>query len=145
MTLQMKWIKAVLPLAALAVLGLYYWPGPSSYLPSKLWGVWKTDAAPYADRYLDISEAIFTIGQGRERLQVLFLDHVVMKTEASKEHYTLYYRASSSAKESIQAFRFDFFMTEAGPRIQLKNPRQVNWYREARMATDKQDRGAVTQ
>ena len=143
MTLQMKWIKAVLPLAALAVLGLYYWPSPPSYLPAKLWGVWKTDAAPYTDRYLDISEAIFTIGQGRERLQVLFLDHVVMKTDASKERYTLYYRASSSAKESIQAFRFDFFMTEAGPRIQLNNPKQVIWYHESKSAANSQDREAA--
>jgi hypothetical protein len=127
---MMKWIKVILPLLALSAVGLFYWPQRPTYLPEKLWGVWKTDNDRYADRYLDISEAIFTIGQGREHLQVFFFQRADMTPVGAHERHTIYYREHEGTKEPLQTFTFDFFTTDEGDRLQLKNQKDIIWYRD---------------
>jgi hypothetical protein len=125
------WLKVTLPLGVLLTPLLLYWPKPPSYLPEKLWGVWKTDHERYAGRYLDISEAIFTIGQGREHLQVFFVQRVDRVPAATHERYTLYYLTREQAGEPLQTLSVDFFTTDEGDRIRLKNQKDILWYREA--------------
>ena len=125
------WLKVILPLGVLLTPLLLYWPKPPSYLPEKLWGVWKTDHERYTDRYLDISEAIFTIGQGLEHLQVFFIQRVDRAPAATHERYTLYYHTREDAGEPLLTLAFDFFTTDEGDRIQLKNQKDILWYREA--------------
>jgi hypothetical protein len=127
---KMKWIKTILPFLAICALALFYWPDQPTYMPEKVWGIWKTDDPRYAGRYLDISEAVFAIGQGRQRLQVFFFQHVDINLNGPHERYTLYYRPHERAKSSLQRFSFDFIATDAGPRIKLKNQKHILWYRE---------------
>ena len=126
----MKFIKIIVPLLALLAAGLLYWPEQPSYIPKKLWGVWQTDNEEYAERYLDISEAIFTIGQGEEKIQVFFIHQVKMDLEGPRERYTLSYREHEKTSAPIQTFTFFFDKTETGDRLQLKNQNNILWYRE---------------
>jgi len=126
----MKYIKIVVPLFALLFVGLIYWPDQPSYIPKKLWGVWQTDHESYAGRYLDISEAIFTIGQGQENIQVFFIHQVKMDLEGPRERYTLYYRGHEKTQEPLQAFTLYYHKTKEGDRLQLKNQGSIFWYRK---------------
>jgi hypothetical protein len=128
---MMKWIKITLPLLTISALMLRYWPNQPTYMPEKVWGIWKTADPRYADRYLDISEAVFAIGQGRQRLQVFFFRRVVMTPNGKNERYTLYYRPDERAKNPVQSLTFDYTITDEGPRIQLKHQRNIIWYRES--------------
>ena len=136
---KVKWIKAVLPLLALSALTLVYWPDQPTFMPEKVWGFWKTSDPRYADRYLDISEAIFAIGQGKQRLQVFFFRRVDMKPNGPHERYTLYYRPDEQTGSPLQSVTFDFITTDEGPRIQLNHPKNVVWFREG----DRQTSGAT--
>ena len=127
----MKFIKIMVPLLALLAVGLLYWPDRPSYIPQKLWGVWQTDHKRYAGRHLDISEAIFTIGQGQEKIQVFFIHKVKKTLEGQRERYTLYYREHEKAQEPLQTFTFYYRETEDGDRLQLKNQEEIIWYRKA--------------
>ena len=127
----MKWIKIILPLLALTALAFIYWPEPQSFMPEKVWGVWKTTVPRYAERYLDISEAVFAVGQGEQRLQVFFFQRVDVKPDGPRERYTLYYRPDNQTGGDLQSFSFDFITTDEGPRIQLKNQRDIAWFRES--------------
>ena len=126
-----KWIIIAFPLLILVAVLALNWPGRPTHMPEKIWGVWRTDHPRYTDRYLDISEAIFTIGQGQERLQVFFFQRVEMTPVGSRERYTLYYHPDERSKSPLQTFSFDFFATDEAPRIQLINQKNVFWYREA--------------
>jgi len=134
-----KWIITILPFLALCALVLFYWPKQPSFMPEKVWGIWKTDDPRYADRYLDISEAVFAIGQGQQRLQVFFFRRVDIKIKGPHEHYTLYYRPDDRTGSPLQSFTFDFITTDEGPRIQLRNPKNIIWFRES----DRQPTGAT--
>ena len=127
----MKYIKIIVPLLALLAAGLLYWPDQPSYIPKKLWGVWQTDHPNYAGRQLDISEAIFTIVQGQEKIQVFFIHRVKMELAGPRERYTLYYREHEKANEPLQTFTFYYDKTETGDRLQLKNQTQITWHRQA--------------
>jgi len=126
----MKFIKIIVPLLALLAVGLLYWPNQPSYIPKKLWGVWQTDLERYAGRHLDISEAIFTIGQGQDHIQIFFIHQVKMALAGSRERYTLYYREQEKTQEPIQTFTFYYHKTEEGDRLQLKNQENILWYRK---------------
>lgn len=126
----MKFIKIIVPLLALLAVGLLYWPNQPSYIPKKLWGVWQTDHERYAGRHLDISEAIFTIGQGQDHIQVFFIHQVKMALAGSRERYTLYYREHEKTQEPLQTFTFYYHKTEEGDRLQLKNQENILWYRK---------------
>ena len=127
----MKTIKIIVPLLALVAVGLLYWPDRPSYIPQKLWGVWQTDHERYAGRYLDISEAIFTIGQGQQQLQVFFIHRVKMDIAGPRERYTLVYRENAKKREPLQTFTFFFQKTQEGDRIQMSNQGDILWYRTA--------------
>lgn len=126
----MKDIKIIVPLLALLAAGLLYWPDRPSYIPKKLWGVWQTDHERYAGRHLDISEAIFTIGQGQEKIQVFFIHQVKMDQAGPRERYTLFYREHEKTSAPLQTFTFYYDKAEAGDRLQLKNQNNILWYRE---------------
>jgi hypothetical protein len=128
---KMTWIKPILPLLALSFLALFYWPDQPTFMPDKVWGTWKTTDPRYADRYLDISEAVFAIGQGEQRLQVFFFQRVDVKPDGRHERYTLYYRPDEKTGRPLQRFTFDFITTDEGPRIQLKHPKGIVWFRES--------------
>jgi hypothetical protein len=127
----MKTIKIIVPLLALVVVGFLYWPDRPSYIPQKLWGVWQTDHERYAGRYLDISEAIFTIGQGQQQLQVFFIHQVKMDIVGHGERYTLFYREHAKNQEPLQTFTFFFQKTQEGDRIQMSNQGDILWHRTA--------------
>jgi hypothetical protein len=118
-------------LLALLVMGLIYGPRPPSYMPEKLWGVWKTDHERYVGRYIDISGALFCVGQGGERIQVGFVERVEMASEAGGERYSLYFRPHSEDQAPLD--ELVFYLREEGgrSRIQLKSQPSVGWYREA--------------
>ena len=126
----MKFIKIIVPLLALLAVGLLYWPNQPSYIPKKLWGVWQTDLERYAGRHLDISEAIFTIGQGQAKIQVFFIHQVKMDLAGPRERYTLFYREHEKTRAPLQTFTFYYDKTEAGDRLQLKNQENILWYRK---------------
>jgi lipopolysaccharide export LptBFGC system permease protein LptF len=98
-------IKLFLLIAILAAL-IFHWPEPHSYIPAKLWGVWKTDQAKYTDRYLDISEAIFSLGQGQQRVQVYFIEQVDIASDGPQERYTIRYRDQEGGRAPLQTFTF---------------------------------------
>lgn len=127
----MKFIKIIVPLLALLAVGLLYWPDRPSYIPQKLWGVWQTDHKRYAGRHLDISEAIFTIGQGQEKIQVFFIHKVKKTLEGQRERYTLYFRDQGNPKDPLQTFTLYYHKTENGDRLQLKHQEKIFWYRKA--------------
>ena len=127
----MKFIKIIVPLLILLAVGLLHWPDQPSYIPQKLWGVWQTDNEEYAGRYLDISEAIFTIGQGREKNQVYFIHQVKMDIAGPRERYILFYREHKKNKEPLQTFTFFFHRTKEGDHLQLSNQGDVFWHRAA--------------
>lgn len=120
-----------IPLLALAVLLLIYWPEEQSYVPKPLWGVWKTDHERYADRYLDISEAIFTIGQGEENMQVLFVRRVETVPAGDWARYTLHYLDQEGDSAPLQTMTFFFQYHSNGRRIRLKNQDNIVWYPES--------------
>lgn len=128
---ERKWMNAILLFLTICALVLFYWPDQPTFMPEKTWGIWKTDDPHYADRYLDISEAVFAIGQGRQRLQVFFFRHVDIDLKGPHERYTLYYRPDERTASPLQHFSFDFVTTDAGPRIKLNNQKHIIWYREA--------------
>jgi hypothetical protein len=127
----MKSIKVIVPILALLAVCLFYWPKQPTYIPKKLWGAWQTDHELYAGRYLDISEAIFTIGQGQQQLQVFFVHRVKMDIVGHRERYTLFYREHIKNKEPLQTFTFFFQKTKKGDRLQLSNQGNILWHREA--------------
>lgn len=127
----MKSIKVIVPILALLAVCLFYWPERPTYIPKKLWGVWQTDQEAYADRYLDISEAVFTIGQGQQGIEVFFIQQVKMERIDQRERYTLYYRKAGSTKEPLQTFSFFYRKTEKGERLQLQHPGDILWHRRA--------------
>jgi len=126
----MRFIKIIVPLLALLIAGLLFLPKRPSYIPQKLWGVWQTDYEHYAGRHLDISEAIFTIGQGQAKIQVFFIHQVKMDLAGPRERYTLYYREHEKTQAPLQTFTFYYHKTEEGDRLQLKNQDSIFWYRE---------------
>jgi hypothetical protein len=127
----MKYTKIIVPLLALVAVCFLYWPDRPSYIPQKLWGVWQTDHERYAGRYLDISEAIFTIGQGQQQLQVFFIHQVKMDIIGHRERYTLFYREHAKNQEPLQSFTFFFQKTQEGDRIQMSNQGDILWHRTA--------------
>ena len=127
----MKIIKIIVPLLALLAVGLLYWPDQPSYIPKKLWGVWQTDHERYAGRHLDISEAIFTIGQGQEKIQIFFVHQAKKALVGQRERYTLYYRDQENPKDPLQTFTLYYHKTKDGDRLQLKNQEKIIWYRKA--------------
>ena len=127
----MKYIKVIAPILALLAVCLFYWPERPTYIPKKLWGIWQTDQERYADRYLDISETIFTIGQGREKIQVYFIHQVKMDIAGPRERYILFYREHKKNKEPLQTFTFFFHRTKEGDHLQLSNQGDVFWHRAA--------------
>lgn len=124
-------IMLILALLALAAFGWFYWPTPPSYIPQGLWGLWKTDHPAYADRYLDISEAIFTIGQGNRRMEVFFVRHVDLQPVGPRTQYTLHYTDANNADQALQTFTFSTEATPDGLRLQLKNQPNIFWYQES--------------
>ena len=129
----MKHIKVILAILALLAVCLVYWPDRKTYIPKKLWGVWQTDYKRYAGRHLDISEAIFTIGQGQEQIKIFFIQHVKTVLIGQRERYTLYFRENEAAKGPLQKFTFYYRKTEKGDRLQLKNQEIILWYRKANL------------
>lgn len=127
---MMKRLRFGLPLVALAVLCWLYWPAQPSYIPQDIRGIWKTDHPRYADRYLDISEAIFTVGQGRRKLQVFFVQRVEREKTGGGEQFTLFYTAADPAGQGPRTFTFYVEAAAEGRRLQLKNPKDIYWYRE---------------
>jgi hypothetical protein len=127
----MKTIKIIAPLLALVAVGVLYWPDRPSYIPQKLWGVWQTGHERYAGRYLDISEAIFTIGQGQQQLQVFFIHQVKKDIVGHRERYTLHYREHTDETDPIQTFTFFFHKAQEGDRLQLSNQGDILWHRAA--------------
>ena len=127
---KMKWGKTILSLLALSTLALFCWPDQPTFMPEKVWGIWRTTDPRYAGRYLDISEAVFAIGQGKQRLQVFFFQRVDMKPNGPRERYTLYYRPDEQTRGPLQSFTFDFVTTDEGPGIQLNHPKNIMWFRE---------------
>jgi hypothetical protein len=125
----MKYIKVIAPILALLAVCLFYWPERPTYMPKKLWGIWQTDQERYAGRYLDISEAIFTIGQGQQQLQVFFIHQVKMDIVGPRERYTLFYREHAKNQEPLQTFTFFLQKTQEGDRIQMRNQGDILWHR----------------
>ena len=121
----------VLLLSSLMIGGFLCWRSPARYLPEKVWGVWKTDHARYAGRYLDISEAIFTVGQGGRQLQVFFVQDVDTAAVGPREAFTLHYRETFDSGEPVQTLRLFLTHTDAGPRLQLNEHNGIVWYRES--------------
>ena len=131
----MKSLKVIVPILALLAIVLFYWPEQPSYIPQKLWGVWQTDYDRYADRHLDISEAIFTIGQGQEKIQVFFIKQVKMTPAGQRERYTFHYRAHGETKDALQTFTFYYEKTDEDERLQLENQDDIHWYRVTDLGT----------
>lgn len=127
---MIKNLKFLWPLLALAILCWSYWPAPPSYIPQDIRGLWKTDHPRYADRYLDISEAIFTVGQGDRKLQVFFVQRVERTTVGPRQQYTVHYTDANHVDQAPSTFRFHIASTANGRRLQLPNPKDVDWYRE---------------
>lgn len=127
----MKSFKVILPILVLLAIVLFYWPEQPTYIPQKLWGIWQTDHERYADRHLDISEAIFTIGQGETKIQVFFIQNVKMTLSGQRERYTFYYRAHEEARNPLRSFTFYYEKTDEGERLELNNQRGIHWYRVA--------------
>ena len=127
----MKTIKIIVPLLALLAVCLFYGPERPTYIPQKLWGIWQADHERYAGRYLDISEAIFTIGQGQQQLQVFFIHQVKRDIAGHREHYTIIYREHAKNQAPLQTFTFFFQKTQDGDRIQMSNQGDILWYRTA--------------
>jgi hypothetical protein len=127
----MKISVSLLALLALGLLSWLYWQHRPSYIPEKLWGVWKTDHDRYRDRHLDISEAIFTIGQGREKIQVFFVQRVDRAPVGGRERVTLYYLAPDEPVAPLQTFSFYYSRQDGKNCIQLTHQEDILWYRES--------------
>ncbi len=128
MRVTLKNMTIMIALIAFAALVYVYWPEKQSFIPQKLWGVWKTDHERYAGRYLDISEAIFTIGQGQDTMQVLFVRRVETAPAGEWVRYTLYYHDQEEDDAPLQTFAFLFQHHSEGRRIKLKNPKNMIWH-----------------
>ena len=141
---MMRHWKIILPLIIIAAVGVINWPAPRSYIPEKLWGVWKTGHDRYADRYLDISEAIFTLGQGQDNLKVLFVQRVESGPAGEQERFTLHYRDHEDSRAPLQRFTFYYLPEDTESRIVLKNQPSIFWYRETEERLDHAEpRGAA--
>lgn len=133
----MKIIKISVPVLALLTLGLLYWlygQHRPSYIPEKLWGVWKTEHDRYRDRHLDISEAIFTIGHGQAKIQVFFVQRVDRAPAGRREHVTLYYRAPDAPVAPLQTFSFYYSRQDGKDCIQLTHQEDILWYRKGEIS-----------
>lgn len=127
----MKSIGITAALLALLAGGLIGGPRPPGTTPAPLWGVWQTDHDPYAGRYIDISAALFSIGQGGGRIQVGFIERVEMADEGTRARYTLHFRAHEEDQGAPEVVVL-YLQEEGGQvRLQLKNQPGIHWYREA--------------
>lgn len=119
--------------ALLALLAgvLFCGPRPPGITPAPLRGVWQTDHPPYAGRYIDISAALFAIGQGGGRIQVGFIERVEVADEGARARYTLHFRAPDENQGAPEVVVL--YLQEEGGRVrlQLKNQPSILWYREA--------------
>lgn len=131
-----KYTIISITLLVLTAMLCIYWPEEQSFVPKPLWGVWKTDHDRYADRYLDISEAIFTIGQGGEKLQVLFVQRVETAPAGDWERFTLHYIDQEGDSAPLQTMSFFFQHHSNGRRIRLQNQDSILWYPESKDRRD---------
>jgi hypothetical protein len=127
----LKSIGITAALLALLAGGLVCGPRPPGTTPAPLRGVWITDHDPYAGRYIDISAALFSIGQGGGRIQVGFIERVEMADEGTRARYTLHFRAPAENQDAPDVVVL-YLQEEGGQvRLQLKNQPGIHWHREA--------------
>ena len=96
-------------------------------LPDELFGVWKTSAPKYADRYLEFTgdhEFILGVGEGR------VLVHPITGVEKEQERgdlYTVFYVGDEG-----QDLSFAFYYDPGRGTIQWQNQRHIDWKKERR-------------
>lgn len=98
-------------------------------LPGELVGRWQTDAAAYADRYLELSAATVVIGTGAATSERYDLDRVVRTVDEEGILYTIHYSDDDGQRYDI-GFYFDADDDE-GATLRLRNQLGMAW-RKAR-------------
>lgn len=97
-------------------------------LPEELFGVWKTSAPKYADRYFEFTrDHKFILGVGEGRVLVNPITGIEKEPVPSKL-YTVFY-VGDEGQDLIFAFYYD--PTNEGT-IQSQNQRHIDWKRERR-------------
>ena len=93
-----------------------------------LFGVWKTDAAQYEDRFIEISPDKLIFGTGDDFPNTYYIRGVTHKQTDNKDEYIF---KCMNAETTEFSFIFYIENGENGLLMRLNNPRQVVWMKEA--------------
>lgn len=99
--------------------------GSSGTVPADLYGVWKTSAPKYADRFMEISEGVILFGTGKDTLESYVLDSVDIQPDGTKTLYTITY-----LDRDMEELRLSFYYEPGGkPLMTFKNQDHLMWTR----------------
>ena len=102
--------------------------GGKDTISSTLFGVWKTDATQYEDRFIEIRPDKLIFGTGDDFPNVYFIKEVAHKQADNKDEYIF-----KCLNAETTEFRFIFYVEngEDGLLMRMNNPRQVVWMKES--------------
>lgn len=99
--------------------------GSSSSASASLNGLWKTKAAGYTDRFLEISDHVIMFGTGGDTLESYVIKAVEIEPDGTKTLYTITY-----LDRDMSAFRLSLYYEPRGePRITFKHQDHLEWTR----------------
>lgn len=96
-------------------------------LPEELEGRWQTDAAAYADRYLELSADTIVLGTGASTFETYGIDRVVRLVTEDGVLYTVHYRDEDAERYDI-GFYFDPD-DDDGATLRLRNQPEMAWHK----------------
>ena len=118
---RLKWAAIVVSLAFL----LLHARIRHVVVPPELVGTWRTDAAPYADRSLEIGYDDVTIETGPGQIYTGFIRDVQAAPGKSGTLYTISYTVEDTVNQI--SFNYDKYGDKT---IRLKNQDQIVWTRD---------------
>ena len=92
--------------------------------PKLFFGAWQTDAAKYADRFIDIKENTIAFGTGGQDFQSYSITGMVVDLSTGRPQYTIYYRNLTG-----DDFQMTFYSDSSRQVIRLKHQEQIEWKR----------------
>ena len=122
---KIVWVSSV---ALFVFLPLFYFlcSGDSRVTLDKFLGVWKTTAANYEDRFIEITTSTIAFGIGDGKQDIYHIQAVTKVVEDKKNLYTLTF-------ENIEEtdFKLSFYYNQnSGGVIRFKNQSDIEWTRD---------------
>jgi len=102
-------------------------PERTKTVPDELVGVWRTTAAKYADRFLELTKTTISFGTGGED----FYTRTVVAVEKTREDGNVLYTVYYTDAEAEYKFAF-YYEPASGGVIRHKNQKSIAWTKQKR-------------